>query len=722
MRIDLDNWDRLPGQDAIYQDLETNILMHSAGLGCIDPNTKISTLFGDIKVSSLSSSFFVLSEYQGRHFYSLSTAPYLKGVGDLYQVSSEQGEFVAHESHRICEHNGIYQPLNRVDLLSSRFLHRSIRGSVHSAPFLGVRHLNCKAQDFQCGYQSYIRFYGEQLYQAINNALDNLPLFFDAPSLAENFFSCRSNGLEHFEQSCDLVARLCKHIHLFQDGDHLSMQDCTRLLVVLAAALEYLDFFSTHFEHTSYQTQAFRQFLCSLEHRLKARESLLASLDKSHVDSLVSSCPVDSIKFSKKSAYYDMHVFFSNNYYAQGFFHHNSGKSHGAIRKALQLAALNQGYSGGFLCPSYSDFRKDIKPLFEQILEEDLRFIKNKHWTYHNTHKEYRFCFNQKPLYIFTAEKPIAGPNLAYCLINEFSLIPWDRINEMLRRVRVAGAQYKQKVLVGTPEDVHGWLEEFIERQEAENEKKANNFKIVFSETKENIHIDADYDRQLASMLDSQQLKVFSSGQIVKIGSDYFYYAFTREKNVHENQHDPNHLIHVGLDFNVGMMTATLSHIRYDGGEKKLFVFDEIELLGDSNTYTMRDELLSRYEPEKMLITCDASGRSRSSSALPNIINDVAILREKGLKVRFKTQNVSLRKRQILMNGLLENQRIIVDPKCRRTITDFKSVKQIQATFEKDKKNPKLTHFSDGLDYVCDFEFQLPTRDNSTKSFMGRYQ
>ena len=397
-----------------------------------------------------------------------------------------------------------------------------------------------------------------------------------------------------------------------------------------------------------------------------------------------------------------------------------AGKSHVGVRKALQLSALNQGFAGGFLCPSYSDFRKDIKPLFEEILQDHMQLEKNKHWWFHGTHKEYSFIWNKKPLYVFTGESPIAGPNLAYCVINEYSLMKWERINEMIRRVRIGEAKYKQRVLVGTPEDTYGWLEEFVENQENENDVNPNHFKIVYADTSENYHIDQSYRRQLELMLDEQMLKVFASGQIVKIGSDYFYYSYSDKENVQEVTEDKSLPVYVALDFNVGRMCASFNQIKHIDGEKKIHCFDELELTGDSNTYSMRDALLSRYDKERLIITCDAAGKNRSTTGVKGLLSDVAILRSAGFKVRFKAQNLGFRRRQLLMNGILHNKHLLINPKCKKVRRDFKTVKQKQDTLEKEKKDEKLTHFSDGLDYLCDFEFEMPEKEN-VKSKIGRY-
>jgi len=367
-----------------------------------------------------------------------------------------------------------------------------------------------------------------------------------------------------------------------------------------------------------------------------------------------------------------------------------SGKTHYLCRKALKLSALNAGHSGGFLVPAYSDFSRDVKPEMEIILEEKMGLQKNKHWWFHETRKEYSFIWNRKPLYIFTGEKPIAGPNLAYCLINEFSLIHYDRIKEMLRRVRVKEAPYKQKNLAGTPEDVHGWLEEFIELYD-----NKPGFRMVHADTKENTFIDDNYRAHLETMLDAQSLKVFASGQIVKIGSDYFYYSFDRSRNIKPVSYDKDALIYVGIDFNVGKMTASFSH---KNGDKQRF-FDEILLEGNSDTPQLCKAILNRYPKDKIKVRCDAAGNARKTSGS----SDVDTLREYFGRenVLFSTVNPRLRDRQLLINGMMAHSRIEVDPKCKLLIRDFEKVKQNKIDFTKLKdKDAKLTHFSDGADYV----------------------
>jgi len=362
----------------------------------------------------------------------------------------------------------------------------------------------------------------------------------------------------------------------------------------------------------------------------------------------------------------------------------------------LKLSALNSNSAGGILTPSHADFKRDLLPLVDQILDEN-----RIRYRYHKTNKTFHFPWSKYPVYCFSAERPIAGPNLGYCLINEFSLIAKDRLSEMLRRVRVKSAKFPQKILVGTPEDVNGFVEEFVESQEKLGPDK---FKIHYTSTDENVHVSESYAESLSALLDESQLEIFRFGKFGRLGTDYFYYSFDRDKNVSENAvYDKDLIIHCSLDFNVGRVSAAFSHTI---GDKQYF-FDELVLRGDSSTYTMATALKELYPQDMILITCDASGAARKTVGVANLMSDVTILKSEGFNVRYRTQNPRLRKRQLLMNGMMFHGRIVINPKCKLLIRDFKSGKQ-KADFTKDEgKDGSFSHLSDGADYICDFEHQL---------------
>lgn len=386
-----------------------------------------------------------------------------------------------------------------------------------------------------------------------------------------------------------------------------------------------------------------------------------------------------------------------------------SGKSYNLCMKMLRLSYLNKGHAGGLLCPDFPSFKKDILPTFEMIFDEN-KLIKKKHWWYNGQDHTYKFSWNSKPIYIFTGEKDIAGPNLGYGGINEFSLIQWEKINQFLRRIRTV-SPYKQKIMAGTPEDKHGWLQDYVAMMTVQAEKDQSIFKIVYGDTDENIYIDNNYGQTLEYMLDAKALKVFKEGRIVKISGDLFYYSFNREKNcTHDAAYRTGSTVYANMDFNVGRMTTTFSH---KNGQYDDF-FDEFELLGNSDTRQAAAEIDKRYGKTNVVLTLDASAKNRKTSGA----SDYQILLEYGFgkqNIRFKAQNPRFRERQLLVNGRFDKGLIRINPKCKVLIKDLEQVEQSKLNFEKIKdKAGKLTHASDTLDYFEDYEYTLYVGREST--------
>lgn len=387
-----------------------------------------------------------------------------------------------------------------------------------------------------------------------------------------------------------------------------------------------------------------------------------------------------------------------------------SGKTFNLVQKLIKLSQLNKGFDGGILTPDFPSFKKDIHPTFVAIFEAS-KLKKGRHWNYHQTDKYYTFSWTKNRLWVFSAEKEIAGPNLGYGGINEFSLCQWDRINEFIRRIRMQ-APYKQRIFAGTPEDKHGWLQDYVTMMNGQAELDPLKFRIVHGDTTENKHIDPDYYKTLEYLLDEQALKCFKEGQIIKISGNLFYYAFKRDKNVStEALFRPGFPIYANMDFNVGRMTTTFAHRNgsYDD------FFDEFELKGNSDTPQAAAEIIKRYGTQNIMITIDASGKNRKTTGN----SDYQLLMQAGFRadqIRFKSVNPRFRARQLLVNGRLDKGLIRVNPKCKILIKDMEHVEQNRLTFEKIKDSKgELTHASDTLDYFIDYEHKIDIgRSSST--------
>jgi hypothetical protein len=273
----------------------------------------------------------------------------------------------------------------------------------------------------------------------------------------------------------------------------------------------------------------------------------------------------------------------------------------------------------------------------------------------------------------------------------------------MLRRVRAKGAPALQRCMAGTPEDVHGYLQDFIEKHQ-----KSGKLRLIHSSTADNKYIDEEYYQHLKETLDPQAFKVFAEGELIFIGGNQFYYAFSRD-NYCDITLDETMPLFINVDFNVGMMSATVAQQYYKDGKKISVFVDEIVLTADSaDTYAMVNAIKARYSERQlynMMITCDFSGKARKTTGPSDVKVLKAAFGEDQVRYR-ATGNVRFRKRQLLVNGLLHHKQILINPdKCPILKRDLAKVQQ-KEDFSKDKKNAKLTHTSDTLDYFCDFEYE----------------
>jgi hypothetical protein len=376
-----------------------------------------------------------------------------------------------------------------------------------------------------------------------------------------------------------------------------------------------------------------------------------------------------------------------------------SGKSYALVQKMLKLSSLNQ-LPGGILCPSRPEYKRDCEPIFEDILDK----ANVRHRCHYNkTDLTWRFPWSKAPLYIFTAERRIRGPNLAFAGINEASLIPWERYKEMVGRVRLKESRYPQILSVGTPEGRSNYTYEiFIE-------KPMQRSRIIYGSTLDNrSNLADDYIPSLEESFDEVMLKAYLKGLYINMNGNSFYYAFDPDKQYdREIKEDKDLPVIVLLDFNVDPMCGTLCQKR---GELTVG-FDQLELKerdrhgASSLTDAYCLALKSRgYTPERTTIYPDPAGKARATQGDPNI----TILEKHGYSVRYKNVAPNFQQRQLATNNVLSKGLFKFHPdKCQGIRKDLEGVEQNPIDYSKIKDNPKLTHYSDGFDYYVDIEYPL---------------
>ena len=212
--------------------------------------------------------------------------------------------------------------------------------------------------------------------------------------------------------------------------------------------------------------------------------------------------------------------------------------------------------------------------------------------------------------------------------------------------------------------------------------------------------------------------------------SGQVYYAFSRAETVKAKAYDPKLDLHIGMDFNVDPMNATVwqEHMGPHGVEA--WQIDEI-VIPTSNTHEMADAIISRYgkpsfdplKPELKHITIypDPAGAQRRTSAQGK--TDISILVEKGFRVLALTSHPLVRDRINLVNGKFQSadgvRHAFVDPRCKVSIAAYEQLVYKEGTNEPDKDSGH-DHPTDATGYFMWARYSHKPAFRTDIGFMGR--
>ena len=182
------------------------------------------------------------------------------------------------------------------------------------------------------------------------------------------------------------------------------------------------------------------------------------------------------------------------------------------------------------------------------------------------------------------------------------------------------------------------------------------------------------------------------------------YYAFSRAHSIKPCPYDADLPIHIGMDFNVNPMSATVWQEHGKGADLELWQVGEV-VIPTSNTHDMSDEIIKRYGKDSgslshITIYPDPAGAQRRTSAQGQ--TDISILREKGFRVLAMASHPLVRDRIIAVNSKLQTadgvRHAFLDPSCRRSIECLERQIYKEGTSEPDKIGG-FDHLNDATGY-----------------------
>ena len=230
---------------------------------------------------------------------------------------------------------------------------------------------------------------------------------------------------------------------------------------------------------------------------------------------------------------------------------------------------------------------------------------------------------------------------------------------------------------------------------------KDNNWESFKFTTLDGGQVDVEEIEQAKNDLDERTFQQEYLASFVNYAG-IIYYNFDRTKNIIDNYEITADTIHIGLDFNIDPMCATVGQIK----DNNVYIFDEIQIWS-SNTNEMVEEIQRRYK-QKVIVYPDPSAKQRKTSA--GGFTDISILKNAGLEVRSRSAHPLVRDRINAVNTKLKNANgmssLFIVNSCRNLIKSVERQVYKENTHVPDKESG-YDHFNDALGYFIEYVYPL---------------
>ena len=321
-------WELTPSQQKFW-DSKKKFVLFSGGYGCVAGETKVlnADTGKEIEIRNIKEPFRVFS-HNGKKALALMPVKYEKAP--LFKIKTDAYEFIGTEFHRVLTADGWKQigelSVGERIVVSSADLPRSTSESFQSVLFSGVFRWMRKLQGFPYDYRPAPSFCGGLPHGAGDSVLEWFPLqFYVHGHTQEHLRKDDRSFLEEYSRACR---------ESFLPSKNGSSPFGKRRLVSNGEG--YTE--ESVFEHISAKVPLGRKVLWNfVSRRIKALKAL-CSLSCSYPYPTMTTEKIQALSYERTDHYYDLHVLGTHSYYAQGFFHHNCGKSLMLTLKAIDLS------------------------------------------------------------------------------------------------------------------------------------------------------------------------------------------------------------------------------------------------------------------------------------------------------------------------------------------------------------------------------------------------
>lgn len=312
------------------------------------------------------------------------------------------------------------------------------------------------------------------------------------------------------------------------------------------------------------------------------------------------------------------------------------------------------GINQGYFAPTYPQIRDIFYPTMEEVaavMGLRVKINQSNHEVHAYEGRRYRGTIICRSM-----EKPetIVGFKIGHALIDELDVMALKKAQTAWRKI-IARMRYKVPGLLNgidvttTPEGFKFVYQQFV-KAIRENPSLKSMYGLIQASTYDNeLNLPDDYIPSLFASYPPQLISAYLRGQFVNLASGSIYADFDRKLNHTSAAIAPKEVLHIGMDFNVLNMSATVNVIR-DGLPMTLQ-----ERMKVRDTPAMARILKEDFADagHGIVIYPDASGGNKTTKNASE--SDLSILKQAGFKVEVNAANPAVKDRVNAYNAMILN-------------------------------------------------------------------
>jgi len=325
-----------------------------------------------------------------------------------------------------------------------------------------------------------------------------------------------------------------------------------------------------------------------------------------------------------------------------------AGKTNALMKRALDLKFKYTTCNIAYYLPTYDLVRTIAFPRFQEELAA-IGMIEKQHYSLVQSLTPMIKIYGGGQIIFRTMDNPgrIVGYEVADSFIDELDTLKeedaknaWQKILARNRQKKPDGS--KNTIAVGTTPEGFKFV-----YQRWKKAPPSDEYHLIKASTHSNAHnLPEDYIANLEADYPSNLIAAYLEGEFINLTSGAVYPAFDRTLNGSNEIIKPGEHLHIGMDFNVGKMSAIVFVQR--GGDPHAVD----ELVGILDTPAMILAIKRKYSTHAIYIYPDATGNNRKSNNAS--VSDIALLRQAGFNVYNNASNPAVKDRVLAMNVMIE--------------------------------------------------------------------